>query len=1464
MTPGEGHGHAPERQTAAIGPKALDGALLRILDARRQPVGVGFLVSDTMALTCAHVISAALGTAPEPGARVPVDLPLVPGAPSSDAAVERWVPPRGPDGEPSGPAVGPASGTADIAVLRFPAPLPGAGPVRLVDANTRAEEPAGERAGDVPDGHWGHPVRAFGLPVGRSGGVWHAGVLRGRQADGWVQADLVGDGYPVSRGFSGGPVWDDRLSGVVGMVTVAESGHPPVSYLIPTGGLLAACPGLGPLVRPPSPFRGLAAFEEADAAVFHGRRAESDTIAHALDERQYVTVVGPSGSGKSSLALAGVAPRLRAHGAVVVMRPESGSSPLAALASALLPLLQPGLPETRRLARLPELSGTLRRRGLADTTDRLLELHGGSRLLVIVDQLEELLQQPPDAVRELADVLFATDALPPTVRVLTTLRADFLEPVLGNPHLGPATGRHLHALGPLGENGLRDIVTAPVDALPGVSYEPHLVERILADTGTEPGALPLLALTLDLLWQRQENGVLTHRAYDELGGVTGALGNHADRAWAEHVPQDDEATARRLFTQLVRLPLGAAAATRRLARRGDLGSDQWHIAQRLATHTRLLVTDRSAEGTETVELTHEALIGEWEKLAAWVAEDRSFLGWRETVRYEMDRWEEAERAPEHLPTATATAGAEQWLPGREAALSRAERDYLNTGRTHRRARARRNLALRSSLAAALVCALVLGVLYTVERRESQERAALGASRALVQAAPEYAVTDPVRAALLSLAAYDTSPTQEAKNELLRQYLQYNFYDRVLSGDLGEDAAFDKSRDGDVVIAASRRSGATLFVHALTGPVRTVRVPSTDEVRHVVVSADGRRAAYIQEDGRAVWFEVRPGSKQPVGPLHRLPRAPGPDMKWDDSFDPALSPDGTVLVARVGRRIVRWNLDSGRHGTFTGNLPAPEDTFDVWPAPDNRTLLVSTYRMNAPGPGERSSLLTLDLATGRSRLVARADDVSVSGDRTRAVLCRTRGRTAEVTVHRLPDGSREGPAYREKDEDFASRTCMVQSVDDTGLKVALESPKGLTVVDMRDGGVLSRNGLPPSPNSQGENSPWLVESGGRLYYVRRDDSKIGFFRLSPGNWFIEVGQQRLTQDGKYMITVMADGSRIQVHHARRDSARMLADVPRRKPYWAPENGDLLGLDPTGRLVADREGANIVTVRDATTLRRITTVTTTAPPPSAEGGGTGIGSSRRPKYEFTYFFGHDEELITVSGTVVERWNPRTGKRLARFDASAIRSRVGGTEEAGLMIGSYPAGNRVTVIVMGRPGIHVVDVTTGRITETVQTGSDILAAQFDPGGKYFAILRRGSILELWRRGHPPRKEVGPLRSISEQDLTPYVASFLKGEGRYLVAANNAVRIYRLGKPGYEAFYSFTRPNSRRTNAQYAFRGVTIDGGTVLYESPDNAVEALEMSPGRWYRDLCDVIGDRELTPEEAAPLPADPRTRNPCAAD
>lgn len=275
-----------------VAPKALDPAVLRIHDVLRQPVGAGFLVTPELAITCAHVVSAALvGQAVEPGvgACVFVDLPLrpdqsgsgVPGGAGVMAVVEHWAP-RQPDG------------SGDMAVLRLATPLADGVPVRLAESQSE----------DL----WDDPVRVFGFPDGRPDGVWHSGVLRGRQGNGWVQIDPRPGGYRVSGGFSGSPVWDERLGGVVGMVAVAEAGDPAVSYLIPTDGLRTAWPRLRALAMPPSPFRSLKAFEESDAQVFCGRHVESEAIADLLARDQWVCVVSPSGSGKSSLALAGVVP----------------------------------------------------------------------------------------------------------------------------------------------------------------------------------------------------------------------------------------------------------------------------------------------------------------------------------------------------------------------------------------------------------------------------------------------------------------------------------------------------------------------------------------------------------------------------------------------------------------------------------------------------------------------------------------------------------------------------------------------------------------------------------------------------------------------------------------------------------------------------------------------------------------------------------------------------------------------------------------------------------------------------------------------------------------------------------------------------------------------------------------------------------------------------------------------------
>ncbi|WP_330177510.1 serine protease [Streptomyces sp. NBC_01498] len=1435
----------PPERPVAHGPQSLDTAVLRVRDSRGQPVGVAFLVSDTLALTCAHVVHAALGTtgqaAPPASARIQVDLPLVPArprdgaAPATMARVDHWVPPRAPDGPSTPPA------PADVAVLHLETRLPGAAPVRLVDA----------------DELWGHRVRAFGLPAGRPGGVWHAGILRGRQADGWVQADLVGEGYPVSRGFSGGPVWDERLSGVVGMVTVAESGQPPVSYLIPTGGLLTARPELRTITLPPSPFRALSAFQETDAALFHGRRAETDEVARALSAAPRVTLVGPSGSGKSSLALAGVAPRLRAEGAqVLVVRPTPGTRPLTAFAAAALPLLEPELPETERPERITELLDVLRRHGPADVVARLLHLRRGSRILVVVDQFEEVLGLEPAAVDELADLLTG-DTLPDTVRVLITLRADFLEPVLAHPRLGPEIAGHLHALAPPAPERLREIVTAPVEAVPGVSYEPHLAERILADTGPGPSALPLLALTLDLLWRRQRGGLLTHRAYEELGGVTGALGEHADQVWDACVPPGDEEAARRLFTRLVRVPAGMPAPVRRVVPRTELRPEEWRIAQRLAG-TRLLTTGRDAEGTETVELAHEALISDWEQLADWTTADRAFLEWRAALQQDKDRWEHAERPSQLLPTPLQAARSEQWLGERGDELTDAERHYLNAGRAHRRTKSRRRRTALSAVVLVVSLALVALSLLGAARQESRERAAEAASRALAVAAEDDARTEPALGVLKAIAAHRTAPTQEARNVLLRQYLRHQNYDRMLSGVLGTVRDFAAGANGDVVLATSQLGRAVLYTGAASGRVRSAQVPSTGQVADVAVSADGTRGAYIQTDGEAVWFDVDTDAAGLLGPVRRLPDAPGRGVSRDPLVRPAISADGRMLAARVRGRLVWWNLD---RATLAGAVPAPSAmNTALWFGPDGRTLLTNVYTASGA-----QALKSVDMRTGRAtRVLPGSQEILLSGDRRTAVVCREEGEQSVVSRHRTSDGAAVGRPYREQEDEYRTDLCTVVAVDTTGRRVALRWGSEVRVVDLDRGEAISGVPLPELADLRFTPAPFLSESRGRLFYTGRQGSMITRVRLTPRERQPKAAQRRLSADGTRTITVLQDGSRTELRPADpKRSGRILARAARAKPYWVPAETDLPVFDGTGGLLADREARDTVVVRDTSTLRKVATVTTVQPPKTRPGTRTvrdpdisGALTWHDQEYEFRYYFDHTGHLLTVSGTVLQQWDPRTGRQTARFDAGTLRP--DGAPDALLTIAPYPDRNKVSVIVRGRPGIRVVDFTDGRVTDVVRTEGDILSVQFGPGAHYFALMRRDTGLEVRRREDPARRVIGPLSGVGDSDLTPYRAVFL-GDDRFLIADDNAVRVHRLGRRGYDDVYLFA--DATATTGDQSFLDVSEDGRTVLQGTPEEPGRALVLDPELWRRELCHVIGDRAFTADERDDLPAEARTRQLC---
>ncbi|MGH3755109.1 MAG: serine protease [Pseudonocardiaceae bacterium] len=353
-------------EPVAGGQRGLDAAIVRLRTPAGEVVGSGFLVAAGQVVTCAHVVARALGReAPAETDTVPLDFPLVAEGVMVPARVAVWHPVHDDD-------------RGDIAVLALVGDPPaGTLPVALVAA----------------EDFWSHPFRTCGFPRGYDHGVWASGVLRARQATGWVQMESSPSGYAVEAGFSGAAVWDDELAGVVGMTVAADArSDRRAAYLIPTAELIRAWPALTGRTVPPCPYRGLHHFREQDVSVFYGRPELTGRLVTEVQRRPLVAVVGPSGSGKSSVVFAGLLPQLAQQQGwlSISMRPARGSSPLAALAGALLPVLEPDQAETERLTKLGQLAALLRDGHLPDVIDRVLARAGKTDVLLVVDQFEEL------------------------------------------------------------------------------------------------------------------------------------------------------------------------------------------------------------------------------------------------------------------------------------------------------------------------------------------------------------------------------------------------------------------------------------------------------------------------------------------------------------------------------------------------------------------------------------------------------------------------------------------------------------------------------------------------------------------------------------------------------------------------------------------------------------------------------------------------------------------------------------------------------------------------------------------------------------------------------------------------------------------------------------------------------------------------------------------------------------------
>ncbi|MGW2220052.1 nSTAND1 domain-containing NTPase [Nonomuraea sp. NPDC001684] len=421
------------------------------------------------------------------------------------------------------------------------------------------------------------------------------------------------------------------------------------------------------------PYRGLFAFRERDAHLYFGREAVVRRLRKKLEFASIIGVVGASGSGKSSVVFAGLIPKLKAERPWIVLEFRPGPRPFAALGNALMDVLSPGMEEIARPHAVNELIVTLREGSLFAAVDQLVRQRK-QPLLIFADQFEELYTHSSDYeevrtfVSALIDVSTSHRGSTTPVKVVLTLRGDFYERVVASRQLSDALQDGIVHLPPMDRAELRRAIVEPA-AVRGTHLEDGLVDRILDDVSDEPGKLPLLEFSLMLLWEQQEGGFLTHAAYERIGELAGAIARRAEDVYASFAPEQQD-TVRQLLTRLVRVapPEEDSTDTRRRALMAEVAGLP-RVARVIAglTDARLLVTDASPSGEQTVEVAHEAVIRNWSRLRTWLVEDRQFLLWQQRTRQWLHEWIHSDREDGALLRGRILSEAESWLAskGRE-------------------------------------------------------------------------------------------------------------------------------------------------------------------------------------------------------------------------------------------------------------------------------------------------------------------------------------------------------------------------------------------------------------------------------------------------------------------------------------------------------------------------------------------------------------------------------------------------------------------------------------------------------------------------------------------------------------------------------------------------------------------------------------------------------------------------------
>jgi WD40 repeat protein/serine/threonine protein kinase/cell division protein FtsL len=696
-----------------------------------------------------------------------------------------------------------------------------------------------------------------------------------------------------------------------------------------------------------SPFTGLTAFQEPDADRFFGRDHEITSIAGKLRSLPLVTVTGPSGAGKSSLVRAGVIPALKRSGEgweAIIIRP--GRQPLAALAEVLLAPsvrsseMDTGRSITRGADQVPADRGAVMNRlriepgylGIALRTWARVRLR---RLVLFVDQFEELYTlgaNNEERACVLACLGAVADDVESPLRVILSVRSDFLDRLVEQRTFLDTVSHGLTFLSPLDRSGLREALTRPMEVRDHRFDSPAMIERILDELETTRSPLPLLQFTADKLWagRDRQQRMLSESSLRALGGVSGCLASHADSVLAS-MPTQDARLARAVFLRLVTPEHTRALATMvELRQLGDDVESMSRVLTRLIDARLLAVggsTGSAADGGESdgmVEIVHESLIDTWPLLGQWLVESEEDAIFLARLRSAARDWERSGHAAGLLWTGEAAGDARAWHRRYQGELAPAEKQYLAavSAATERQHRLRRQI-LAGTFAVVTLLATTMAYLAWQESK---------ASRAAKQAAASFE-QESVRAEKEAIRARDATRMAVARGlpddpttqlALLREIEDTNAPPRGATHELRRLLHADVAR----MILTSTSTNGQIWSLALS-PDGSRIAAGTGANKILVWNADGSGepvVLHVEIDGRG--SSITSLIFSPDSSRIAIGSADGTVSIWsaNGSGAPLVFRGNSIIKSLAfcsnGSRIAAASMDSAIHIWNTENLDAP--------------------------------------------------------------------------------------------------------------------------------------------------------------------------------------------------------------------------------------------------------------------------------------------------------------------------------------------------------------------------------------------------------------------------------------------------------------------------------------------------------------------------------------------------------------